>query len=77
MDHSSPSKNKLGSSHDFDGVWSPLSREDKAMDGSLRLDPTLGPDALGILTYANGRFAAQIMKRDRKSAVNAGLAGGK
>ncbi len=47
-----------------------FSREDRAMDGSIRIDPTLGPDAIGILTYANGRFAAQIMKRDRKSTVN-------
>ena len=34
------------------------------------VNPTLGPDALGILTYANGRFAAQFMKRDRKNVVN-------
>ena len=51
--------------HDFTGVWSLLSREDRAKDGSVRIDPTLGPDAMGILTYANGRFAAQFMKRDR------------
>ena len=50
---------------DFIGVWWLLSREDRAKDGSIRIDPTLGPDAKGILTYANGRFAAQIMKRDR------------
>ena len=56
---------KDDSTHDFAGVWWLLSREDKAMDGSLRIDPTLGPDAKGILTYANGRFAAQFMKRDR------------
>jgi len=53
------------STHDFAGVWWLLSREDRAMDGGLRIDPTLGPDAKGILTYANGRFAAQFMKRDR------------
>jgi hypothetical protein len=51
--------------HDFVGVWWLLSREDKAKDGSIRIDPTLGPDAKGIITYANGRFAAQFMKRDR------------
>ena len=50
---------------DFAGVWWLLSREDRARDGSVRIDPTLGPDAKGILTYANGRFAAQFMKRDR------------
>lgn len=52
-------------SNDFAGVWWLLSREDRAEDGSIRVDPTLGPDAKGILTYANGRFAAQFMKRDR------------
>jgi len=60
------------STYDFTGVWWLLSREDRAADGSLRIDATLGPDAKGILTYANGRFAAQFMKRDRSdvSAVN-------
>lgn len=56
--------------HDFTGVWWLLSREDRAIDGSIRIDPTLGPDAKGILTYANGRFAAQFMKRDRSGATN-------
>ena len=50
------------------GVWSLLSREDRAPDGSVREDPTLGSDALGMLTYCNGRFAAQFMKRDRRTA---------
>ena len=55
--------------NDFEGVWWLLSREDQARDGTRRVDHTLGPDALGLLTYANGRFAAQFMKRDRKTAV--------
>ena len=63
------SNDKSDSSHDFIGVWWLLSREDRAKDGSLRIDPTLGPDAKGILTYANGRFAAQFMKRDRAGVV--------
>lgn len=53
------------STHDFTGVWWLLSREDRATDGGRRIDPVLGVDAKGILTYANGRFSAQIMKRDR------------
>ena len=57
------------STYDFIGVWWLLSREDRAKDGSPRIDPTLGPDAKGILTYANGRFAAQFMKRDRTDVV--------
>ena len=54
------------------GVWSLLSREDRALDGSVREEPTLGSDALGMLTYCDGRFAAQFMKRDRRSATTAG-----
>lgn len=66
------------STEDFTGVWWLLSREDRAMDGSVRVDPTLGPDAKGILTYAGGRFAAQFMKRDRSDVTNAGnLPGGR
>ena len=60
-------------SEDFTGVWWLLSREDRAGDGSIRIDPTLGPDAKGILTYANGRFAAQFMKRDRSNAVDTAI----
>jgi hypothetical protein len=55
---------------DFVGTWWLQSRKDTATDGSVRSEPTLGPDALGILTYANGKFAAQFMKRDRENAVN-------
>jgi hypothetical protein len=57
----------MRSKDDFEGVWWLLSREDRARDGSPRVDPTLGSDALGILTYASGRFAAQFMKRDRQA----------
>jgi hypothetical protein len=59
------SNKNSNSAYDFIGVWWLLSREDRAKDGSPRIDPTLGSDAKGILTYANGRFAAQFMKRDR------------
>ena len=58
------------SAHDFLGTWWLLSRIDKAKDGASRAEPTLGQDALGILTYANGKFAAQFMKRDRSEVVN-------
>ncbi len=63
---------KSSLSEEIAGVWWLLSREDTAQDGSPRVDPTLGSDALGILTYANGRFAAQFMKRDRTSTVMSG-----
>ncbi len=52
---------------DIVGVWWLLSRDDFAADGTRRIDPALGADPLGILTYAPGRFAAQFMKRDRSN----------
>jgi hypothetical protein len=64
------SRNAAHSADSFLGVWWLLSREDKAIDGSPRTEPTLGSDALGILTYANGKFSAQLMKRDRTEVVN-------
>lgn len=47
------------------GVWWLLSREDWTKDGQQRIDPTLGADPIGIVTYASTYFAAQFMKRDR------------
>ena len=47
------------------GVWWLLTREDYTKDGQRRIDPTLGADPLGILTYSKTHFAAQFMKRDR------------
>jgi len=54
--------------HAFEGSWRLLSRIDRAADGSMREEPTLGSDPIAMLTYANGSFAAQFMKRDRASA---------
>ena len=47
------------------GLWWLLTREDWTKDGQQRIDPTLGADPLGILTYGGNHFAAQFMKRDR------------
>ena len=48
------------------GTWQLIQREDRAADGTLRHDPALGPDPLGLLIYdAAGHFSAQFMKRDR------------
>ena len=49
------------------GVWSLLSREDYTRDGRHVVDPALGKDPIGILTYAPSHFAAQFMKRERAS----------
>ena len=47
------------------GVWWLLSREDWTKEGQQRIDPTLGANPIGILTYAKTHFAAQFMKRTR------------
>jgi len=47
------------------GVWWLMSREDWTKDEQQRIDPILGADPVGILTYADTHFAAQFMKRDR------------
>jgi hypothetical protein len=52
------------------GTWELISREDRNAAGELRLEPTLGPDPLGLLIYdRGGRFAAQFMKRDRATTT--------
>lgn len=58
------------------GVWWLEKRIDHAADGSRRIDPTLGPDPIGILTYAPTHFAAQFMKRDRSGTAATALGAG-
>ncbi len=70
MDRPSKANDSNTSTHDFLGSWWLQSREDRSLDGSPRPEPTLGADALGILTYANGKFSAQFMKRDRTEVIN-------
>jgi len=53
---------------DFEGTWSLLSRIDRAADGSIREEPSLGSDPIAMVTYAAGHFSAQFMKRDRATA---------
>jgi hypothetical protein len=50
------------------GTWRLMSRVDRAKDGSIRPDPALGSDPLGMVTYTKDRFSAQFMKRDRSQA---------
>jgi len=47
------------------GVWWLQTREDRTKDGQRRIDPVLGSDPVGILSYAKNHFAAQFMKRNR------------
>ena len=51
---------------DMQGLWWLLTREDYTRGGEQRIDPILGSDPIGILSYAKNHFAAQFMKRDRK-----------
>jgi hypothetical protein len=57
------------------GVWLLRSREDYDAQGNRHIDPFLGPDPLGILTFAPHHFAAQFMNRDRTGAPVDGPAG--
>lgn len=55
-------------SSDLIGTWELVSREDRTAAGERRVDPGLGADPIGVLTYdSGGRFAAQFMKRDRSA----------
>lgn len=51
------------------GTWWLIDRIDRAADGSLRSEPSLGSDPLAMLTYTVERFAAQFMRRDRQSSA--------
>ena len=54
------------------GTWKLLSCEDRTSDGERRIDPVMGADPIAFLIYdAAGHFAAQFMKRDRTSVVQA------
>jgi hypothetical protein len=54
------------------GTWRLLSREDRTASGERRIDPGLGADPIALLVYdRGGNFAAQFMKRDRRSAAAA------
>ncbi|MES1215596.1 MAG: lipocalin-like domain-containing protein [Bacteroidota bacterium] len=50
---------------DLQGVWWLQTREDRTKDGQRRIDPILGSDPIGILSYAKNHFSAQFMKRNR------------
>ena len=50
------------------GTWNLTRREDYGLLGTRLIDPHLGADPLGILSFSTGRFSAQFMKRDRSSA---------
>ena len=57
-------------SNEIAGLWLLYSREDWTIDGQKRLDPTLGADPLGILSYGKSHFTAQFMKRDRSDKTD-------
>ncbi len=53
------------------GMWKLNSRVDVDASGQRRIDPILGADPLGILCFAAGYFAMQLMKRDRSDQKSA------
>jgi len=51
------------------GTWRLVSREDRTASGERRIDTGLGANPIALLVYdRGGNFAAQFMKRDRRSA---------
>ena len=50
------------------GTWELLKREDYTHGGERRIDPGLGANPIALIYFdAKGHFAAQFMKRDRRS----------
>jgi hypothetical protein len=48
------------------GTWKLKLREDRTLDGHIRIDPVLGADPVAYLMYDSaGHFAAQFMRRNR------------
>ena len=52
------------------GTWWLIDRIDRAADGGVRPEPTLGSDPLAMVTYTGERFAAQFMRRDRATSTS-------
>jgi hypothetical protein len=50
------------------GIWLLRSREDYDTQGTKHIDPVLGANPLGVVSFAPGHFAAQFMSRDRTTA---------
>lgn len=49
------------------GLWRLVSREDHDSEGARHIDPVLGADPLGMLSFSPGHFAAQFSRRDRST----------
>ena len=61
-----------GLGDDLVGTWRLLSRLDRDVSGEPVDEPTLGSDPMALLFFDGaGNFAAQFMKRDRSSAMEA------
>lgn len=57
------------------GLWLLRRREDHDADGTRHIDPVLGADPIGILTFGREWFAAQFSRRDRSAPTAATAAG--
>lgn len=53
------------------GVWGLIAREDYDEDGNRVVDPHLGADPIGMLSFSRRHFAAQFCKRDRSEPSEA------
>lgn len=57
------------------GSWLLRRREDHDATGTRHIDPVLGADPIGMLTFASDTFAAQFSRRDRSGPTVAAAAG--
>lgn len=53
------------------GVWGLTKREDFDSKGNRLIDPHLGADPIGILSFSQDHFSAQFSKRDRSEPSEA------
>jgi lipocalin-like protein len=54
------------------GTWRLVSRIDLDGEGKRHIDPFLGADPIGVLSFTPNHFAAQFMNRKRDAAPPAG-----
>jgi hypothetical protein len=53
------------------GVWGLTTREDYDQNGNRLIDPHLGADPIGMLSFSGGYFSAQFSKRARSESSGA------
>lgn len=57
------------------GLWRLVARQDHDAEGNRHIDPILGADPLGMLSFSPRHFAAQFSRRDRGAPTRSAGAG--